>query len=144
MAGLSQLHPQHVYVADAAVLNGVPATVLAEGAKIELGNDDKGAKVTLEASLFHSDGIENLSLVLPDNRVLFGGNVFERQKEPVVMRGDPAPTPEQDKAARLAWLTKVKGRFDVVYLSTNTRWNSDPEWLANLVSPPPGSVSQGR
>ena len=42
--------------------------------------------------------------------------------------------PEEDQAARSAWMTKMNGRFDLVYLGSNARWYSTPKdlegWLA--------------
>jgi glyoxylase-like metal-dependent hydrolase (beta-lactamase superfamily II) len=140
--GLPQLNPRHIYVADSSTINGFPATVLTNGAKIDLGDDRSGKPLVFEASTFHSDGSENLSLLLPDHRVLFAGDVFERHEAPIAMRGAPPPTPELDQAARAAWLAKQQGRFDTVYLSTNTRWFSDPEWLAGVLAPAAGNKAR--
>ena len=140
--GIAQLAPRHVYVAESSVVNGVAASVLTEGTKIDLGNDSAGKPLVLEASSFHSDGIENLSLLLPDRRVLFAGDTFERHETPIAMRGAPAPTPEVDQAARTAWFGKLQGKYDAVYLSTNTRWFSDLEWFAAVVTPQSGSKTR--
>jgi hypothetical protein len=42
--------------------------------------------------------------------------------------------PAEDQAARSAWMTKMNGRFDLVYLASNARWYSTTKdlegWLA--------------
>ena len=127
--GLAQLHPQAIYVADVKVLNGIPATILSDGAKIDLGTDEEGSPLTLDVSTFHSDGVNNMALSTEKGRVLFAGNVFERKEQPIVRRWEAAPTPEADKAGRLDWYTKIKDHLGIVYLATNTRWFSDAAWL---------------
>ena len=121
--GLAQLHPRHLYVAAANVLNGVPATVLRDGAIIELGLNRAGQPLTLQAASFRSGGIANLSLLNLADRVLFAGNAFETQPAPP-RGGMAAGKPEDDRAARAAWIAKMKGRFDLVYLASNSRWYS--------------------
>jgi len=133
--GLAQLNPRHVYVAAADVLNGVPATVIADGASIDLGLDSAGKPFTLEAASFQADGVANLTLLNPADRVLFAGNAFEKRDAPPRTPVTPIPTPEEDNAARAAWLSKVKGRFDSVYLATNARWYNSPEIFEATLSP---------
>lgn len=127
--GLAQLHPTVIYVADAKVLNGIPATVLSDGAKIDLGSDGEGSPLALDVSTFRSDGVQNMALSTKKGHVLFAGNVFERKEQPSVRRWEPTPTPEADKAARQEWYAKVKDQLKVVYLATSTRWFSDAAWL---------------
>ncbi len=131
--GLAQLHPRHIYVAASNVLNGVPATVLRDGATIELGMNHAGQPMALEAASFQSDGVANLSLLSVADQVLFAGNAFEKQAAPPRMRM-PISKPEEDQAARAAWVKQMNGRFDLVYLASNARWHStlkDLEgWLA--------------
>ena len=133
--GLAQLSPRHVYVAGSEVLNGVPATVLAGGATLDLGLNQAGQPVTLEAASFQSDGVANLSLLNAADRVLFAGNAFEKQAgstNPRMMQ--QLSRPEEDQAARTAWLAKLNGRFDLVYLASNAHWYSTSKdlegWLA--------------
>ena len=133
--GIAQLNARHVYVAAADVLNGVPATVIADGASIDLGLDSAGKPLTLKAASFQTDGVANLTLLNPTDRVLFVGNAFEKHDAPPRMPGTPSPTPEQDNAARAAWLSKLKGQFDSVYLATNARWYNSPESFEATVSP---------
>lgn len=123
-AGLGQLHPGHIYVAAPNVLNGVPATVLAEGASIDLGLNHAGLPVTLEATSFPSNGVTNLALLNVGDRVLFTGNAFDKPPTPPMMLMMPLSNPEEDQAARTAWITKLSGRFDLVYLASNARWYS--------------------
>jgi glyoxylase-like metal-dependent hydrolase (beta-lactamase superfamily II) len=132
--GIAQLNPRHVYVAASSVLNGVPATVIADGATIDLGLDPSGKPLVLEAASFQSDGVTNLSLLNPTDRVLFAGNAFEKHDAPPRGFGPPRSNPEQDRAARVAWLSTLKGRFDTVYLATNTRWFTSPETFETTVS----------
>jgi len=134
--GIDQLSPRHIYVAAAAVLNGVPATVLADGATIDLGLNHAGQPLTLEAASFQSDGVANLSLLNVADRVLLTGNAFEKQAgaaSPRMMQ-QQLSRPEEDQAARSAWLARMNGRFDLVYLASNARWYSTPKdlegWLA--------------
>jgi len=65
--------------------------------------------------------------------VLFAGNAFEKPAAPPRMMMQRS-NPEEDQAARAAWMTKMSGRFELVYLASNTRWYSAPkdleEWLA--------------
>jgi hypothetical protein len=135
--GIAQLNPRHVYVADSDVLNGVPATVIADGAMIDLGLDANGKPLRLEAASFQSNGLTNLSLLNSTDRVLFAGNTFEQPPPPPARPGPIPPNPEKDKAARSAWLAKMNGRFDVAYLATSALWYTSPETLATIVSPPP-------
>ncbi len=132
--GLAQLHPRHIYVAAPDVLNGIPATALHEGATIDLGMNHAGQPLTLEASSFQSDGVANMSLLNVSDRVLFAGNAFEKPAAPPRMMR-PVSKPEEDQAARVAWLAKMNGRFDLVYLGSNARWHSAPKdldgWLAS-------------
>ncbi len=139
--GLGQLAPRHIYGGGPTVLNGVPATVIADGATIDLGLNHAGQPLTLEASSFQSDGVANLSLLNTADRVLFAGNAFEKQA------GAPPPRsqqqlskPEEDQAARLAWLAKMNGRFDLVYVASNARWFSTSKeletWLAARAKTP--------
>lgn len=131
--GLAQLRPRRIYVAASNVLNGVPATVVHDGTSIDLGLNRAGQPLTLEAASFQSDGAANLSLLNVADRVLFAGNAFEKQTAPpgMMMR---MSKPEEDRAARSAWMKKMRGRFDLVYLASNARWYSaltDLEgWLA--------------
>jgi hypothetical protein len=131
--GLAQLRPRHIYVAASNVLNGVPATMLSDGATLDLGLNRAGQPLTLEAASFQSDGVANLSLLNARDRVLFAGNAFEKQAAPPRMMMQ-APKPEEDRAARSAWMTNMNGRFDLVYLASNARWYSAPSdlegWLA--------------
>jgi glyoxylase-like metal-dependent hydrolase (beta-lactamase superfamily II) len=131
--GLAQLHPRHIYVAGSNVLNGVPATVLHDGATIELGLNHSGKPLTLEVGSFQSDGVANMSLLNVADRVLFAGNAFEKPFAPPRMMMQ-ASKREEDQAARSAWVTKMNGRFDLVYLASNSRWFSAPKdlegWLA--------------
>jgi hypothetical protein len=131
--GLAQLHPRTVYVAASNVLNGVPATVLHDGETIDLGLNTAGQPLTLEAASFQSDGVANLSLLNARDRVLFAGNAFEKPAAPPRMMRQMSK-PEEDQAARSAWMTKMNGRFDLVYLASNARWYSAPkdleDWLA--------------
>jgi hypothetical protein len=130
--GLAQLHPRNIYVAASNVLNGVTATVIHDGATIDLGLNSAGQPLALEAASFQSDGAANLSLLNVADRVLFAGNAFEKQS--AAPRWMQMSKPEEDQAARSAWLTKLNGRFDLVYLASNARWYSAPadlaEWLA--------------
>lgn len=134
--GIAQLSPRHIYVAASNVLNGVPATVLADGATIDLGLNHDGQPLTLEAALFASDGVANLSLLNVADRVLFAGNAFEKQAgaTPPRMMQQQLSKPEEDQAARSAWLARMNGRFDLVYLASNARWYSTSKelegWLA--------------
>jgi len=132
--GLAQLHPRHIYVAAPNVLNGVPATVLGDGTTIDLGLNPAGQPLILEAASFQSDGVANLSLLNTADRLLFAGNAFEKQAAPPRMMMRQASKPEEDQAARSAWMTKMNGRFDLVYLASNARWYSTPKdlegWLA--------------
>ena len=132
--GLSQLHPRHLYVAASNVLNGVPATVLRDGASIDLGLNEAGQPLALEAASFQSDGVANLSLLDARGRVLFAGNAFEKPFAPPRMMMMEMGKPEADQAARSAWVEKMNGRFDLVYLASNARWYSSPKdletWLA--------------
>jgi glyoxylase-like metal-dependent hydrolase (beta-lactamase superfamily II) len=132
--GIAQLNPRHVYVAAADVLNGVPATVIADGASIDLGLDSAGKPLTLEAASFQADGAANLTLLNPTDRVLFVGNAFEKPDAPPKIPGTQSQSPEQDNAARAVWLSKLKGRFDLVYLATNARWFNSPESFEASVS----------
>ncbi len=131
--GLAQLRPRNIYVAASNVLNGVPATVVHDGSTIDLGNNAAGQPLTLEATSFQSDGVTNLSLLSVADRVLFAGNAFEKQAAPprTMMQ---LSKPEEDQAARVAWLTRLSGRFDLAYLASNARWHSAPKdleaWLA--------------
>jgi glyoxylase-like metal-dependent hydrolase (beta-lactamase superfamily II) len=128
--GLAQLHPGHIYVAAPNVLNGVPATVLRDGTSIDLGLNHAGQPLTLEATSFQSDGVANLALLNVADRLLFAGNAFEKQPTPSPPRMMmPLSKPEEDQAARSAWMTKMSGRFDLVYLASNTRWYSAPRDL---------------
>jgi len=131
--GLAQLHPRTVYVAASNVLNGVPATVIHDGGTIDLGLNSAGQPLTLEAASFQSDGAANLSLLNVADLVLFAGNAFEKPAAPPRMMMQRS-NPEEDQAARAAWMTKMSGRFELVYLASNTRWYSAPkdleEWLA--------------
>lgn len=77
VGGIAQLSQRHLYVAASAVLNGVPATVLSDGAIIDLGLNQDSQPLTREATLFQSDGVANLSLLNAADRVLFAGNAFE-------------------------------------------------------------------
>jgi glyoxylase-like metal-dependent hydrolase (beta-lactamase superfamily II) len=121
--GLAQLHPRHIYVAASNVLNGVPGTVLGDGTAIDLGLNHTGQPLTLEASSFQSGGVANLSLLNAADRVLFVGNAFEKQAAPPRMMRQISK-PEEDQAARAAWIIKMNGRFDLVYLGSNARWYS--------------------
>ncbi len=131
--GLAQLRPRHIYVAASNILNGVPATVLRDGATIELGLNHAGRPLTLEAASFQSDGAANLSLLNVADRVLFAGNAFEKSPAPARMMMQMSK-PEEDQAARAAWAAKMSGRFDLVYLASKARWHSDSKdlegWLA--------------
>ncbi len=131
--GLAQLRPRHIYAAASNVLNGVPATVLPDGTSIDLGLNHAGRPLILEAASFQSDGAANLSLLNVADRVLFAGNAFEKQAAPPRMMRQVGK-PEEDQAARSAWMTKMNGRFDLVYLGSNARWYSTPKdlegWLA--------------
>lgn len=133
--GLAQLSPRHIYVAASNVLNGVPATVLADGATLDLGLNHAGQPLTLEAASFQSDGVANLSLLNGADRVLFAGNAFEKQAGAAPPRRmQQLSKPEEDQAARSAWLARMNSRFDLVYLASNARWHSSPkdleDWLA--------------
>jgi hypothetical protein len=55
--------------------------------------------------------------------VLFAGNAFEKQPAPP-RAGMAAGKPEDDRASGAAWMAKMKGRFDLVYLASNARWYS--------------------
>jgi len=133
--GLAQLSPRHIYVAAANVLNGVPATVLADGTSIDLGLNPAGQPLTLEATSFPSDGVANLALLNVADRLLFAGNAFEPLPAPPLPRMMmPASKPEEDRAARSAWITKLSGRFDLLYLASNTRWYTAPKDLEGLAA----------
>jgi hypothetical protein len=128
--GIAQLSPRHVYVAASDILNGVPASVIADGATIDLGLDQAGKPLLLEAASFQSDGAANLSLLNAADRVLFAGNAFEKYKALALrIRDESAPTPKQDSETRMAWMEKLKGRFDTVYLASSTSWFTSPETL---------------
>ena len=131
--GLAQLHPRNVYVAGSSVLNGVPATVLRDGASIDLGLNQAGQPLVLEVGSFQSDGVTNMSLLNVAERVLFAGNAFEKPvAQPRMMM--QMSKPEEDQAARAAWMTRMSGRFDLVYVASNARWHSTVKelegWLA--------------
>jgi hypothetical protein len=115
----------------------VPATVLRGGTTIDLGLSPAGQPLILEAASFQSDGVANLSLLNIADRVLFAGNAFEKQVAPPRMMMQVSK-PEEDQAARSAWMTKMNGRFDLVYLASNARWYSTPKdlegWLAARVT----------
>src|ERR1039458_8834151 len=132
--GLAQLRPRHIYLAASNVLNGVPATVLHDGTTIDLGLNHAGQPLTLEAASFQSDGVANLSLLSVADRVLFAGNACEKQAAPPRMMMMQMSKPAEDQAARSAWMTKMNGRFDLVYLASNARWYSTTKdlegWLA--------------
>ena len=119
--GLAQLRPRHIYVAAANVLNGVPATVIGDGTTIDLGLNHAGQPLTLEAASFQSNGVANLALLNAADRLLFAGNAFEKQPAPARMTAQISK-PEEDQAARSAWITKMNGRFDLIYLASNPRW----------------------
>jgi len=80
--GLAQLRPRHIYAAGSNVLNGMPATVLGDGATIGLGVNHAGHPIILEPASFQSDGVRNLSLLDVADRVLLAGNAFEKQAAP--------------------------------------------------------------
>jgi glyoxylase-like metal-dependent hydrolase (beta-lactamase superfamily II) len=123
--GLAQLHLGHIYAAAANVLNGVPATALRDGTSIDLGLNHAGQPLTLEATSFQSDGVANLALLNVADRLLFAGNAFEKQPTPPRMgMMMQVSKPEEDQAARSVWITKMSGRFDLVYLASNPRWYS--------------------
>ena len=133
--GIQQLAIRHLYVPGNNVLNGLPALVLRDGQKIDLGLDAAGKPLMLEASTFVSDGVTNMALLNAGDRVLFAGNAFRKQDE-----GAPIPmarkaTPAQDAAARAAWVAKAAGKLDFVYLAPNTRWYTDPQSLDDGHSP---------
>lgn len=131
--GLVQLRPRYIYVAASNALNGVPATVVRDGTTIDLGLGPNGQPLILEVASFQSDGVANLSLLNISDRVLFAGNAFEKPAAPPRMMMQ-ASKPEEDQAARAAWMAKMHGRFDLVYLASNARWYSTPKdlegWLA--------------
>jgi|GEM_PF-1393990 len=132
MGGLKQLHPRHIYVAAPNILNGIPATVLNDGATIELGLNPAGQPLTLEATSFQSDGVANLALLNAADRILFAGNAFEPPPLSPFMMMMRRNKPEDDKAARAAWLAKLGNRFDLAYLASNTRWYNAPKDLEEL------------
>jgi hypothetical protein len=80
--GLVQPRPRYIYIAASDVLDGVPATVLGDGATIDLGLNRADRPITLEAARFQSAGVANLSLLNLADRVLFAGNAFEKQGTP--------------------------------------------------------------
>jgi glyoxylase-like metal-dependent hydrolase (beta-lactamase superfamily II) len=127
--GLAQLRPGHIYVAASNVMNGVPATVLGDGTSLDLGLNRAGQPLALEATSFQSDGVANLALLNVADRVLFAGNAFEPLPTPPTRMMMPVSKPEEDQAARSAWMTRMSGRFDLVYLASNTRWYSTPKDL---------------
>jgi glyoxylase-like metal-dependent hydrolase (beta-lactamase superfamily II) len=132
--GLAQLHPRQIYVAASNVLNGVPATLIHDGSTIDLGLNSAGQPLTLEAASFDSDGVVNLSLLNVADRMLFAGNAFEKQAGPPSRMMMQQSKPEEDQAARAAWLKKMSGRFDLVYLASNSRWYSAPKDLEGLAA----------
>jgi hypothetical protein len=138
--GLEQLSPRTIYVAAPNVLNGVPATVIRDGATIDLGLNQAGQPLTLEATSFQSDGVTNLAFLNPADRLLFAGNAFEKQSAPPrwMMR---MSKPEEDQAARQAWVAKMNGRFDIVCLASNTRWHSSPRDLDALLAASPKALA---
>lgn len=124
--GLAQLAPRHLYVGASNVLNGIPATVLADGATIDLGLNQDGQPLMLEASTFPTGGYVNLTLLNAADRVLFAGNGLQKPAatgQPNRMM-QPLSTPQEDQAARSAWLSKMKARFDLAYVASNTRWHN--------------------
>jgi len=136
--GLAQLQPRRIYAAAANVLNGVPATLISDGTTIDLGLNHAGQPLVLESASFQSDGVANLSLLSTGDRLLFAGNAFEKQM--ALPRGMALISkPEEDQAARSAWMAKMNGRFDLVYLASNARWYSNPkdleEWLKTRAKP---------
>jgi hypothetical protein len=42
--------------------------------------------------------------------------------------------PAEDQAARSAWLAKMSGRFDLVYLASNSRWYSTSKDLEGALA----------
>ena len=119
--GLAQLRPGRIYVAAANVLNGVPGTVLGDGTSLDLGLNHAGQLLTLEATCFQSEGVANLALLNVADRLLFAGNAFEPLPAPPIRMMIPVSKPEEDLAARSAWLAKMHSRFDLVYLASNAR-----------------------
>ena len=130
--GLVQLHPRHIYVAASEAVNGFPVDVLVDGAVLDLGLNRSGKPLRLEASTFQSDGIANLALLDAADQVLFGGNALEKHEPPRVfgLKLNPA----EDQAARTGWLEKMNGRFDLVYLASNSRYFSAPRDLAGWIA----------
>ena len=126
--GLAQLRPRQIYAAAANVLNGVPAGVLRDETTIDLGLGPAGRPLILEAASFQSDGVANLSLLNVADRVLFAGNAFEKPFAPPRMMMQVSK-PEEDQASRSAWMAKMNGRFDLVYLASHSRWYSTPKDL---------------
>jgi len=131
--GLAEIHARHIYAAGANVLNGVRATVLRDGMAIELGVNRAGQPLTLEAATFASDGVENLTLLNAAERVLFAGNGFEKPAAALRWMRQMS-RPEEDRAARAAWMAKMSGRFDLAYLASSTRWYCAPKDVADLVA----------
>lgn len=134
-AGLAQLSPRHIYVAASNVLNGVPATVLADGETIDLGLNQAGQPLKLEAASFQTDGVANLSLLNAADRVLYAGNAFEKQAGAAPPRmQQQLSKPEEDQASRSAWMAGMRSRFDLIYVASNARWYSTAkeleDWLA--------------
>ncbi len=137
--GIEQLNPRHIYVAGSDVLDGVPATIISDGSTIDLGIGSTGERLVLKACSFKNDSVSNLALLNTADRVLYAGDAFEKRSATTSYHFGPAATPELDQAARIAWLKKLENQYDVVYLSTNTRWYTDPQTFSALVLSEPSA-----
>ena len=119
--------------AASSVLNGIPATVLPDGAAIDLGLNHAGQPLILKAASFQCDGAANLSLLNAADRVLFAGNAFEKPAAPLRAMMQMSK-PEEDQTALSAWMAKMNGQFDLIYLASNARWFSTSKDLEGLLA----------
>lgn len=132
--GLAQLSPRHIYVAAPNVLNGVVAEALQEGAVLDLGTNEAGTPIQLKATFFSSQGVPNLTLLNPADRVVFAGNAFDAQPTtgPAWMR--PVTKPEDDLAAQQQWLDRMSNSFDLIYLAPKTNWYLTAKDVSGLLA----------
>jgi glyoxylase-like metal-dependent hydrolase (beta-lactamase superfamily II) len=133
IGGLSQLEPRTIYGPP-----GGPGTVaLADGQEIDLGKDDLGRPLEVEAQGFRVAGTTRLTLVAGEDGLLFSGDALGRRTGlPGFDGAEPVPFDISDPRAYAIglsdWSSRTIGKYRALYSTGTADWFTNPQYVVEL------------
>lgn len=141
IGGLAQLHPRMVYGAPqlASQVKQLAFTAMHDGDKIDLGADKTGKALVLQVQTLTGHSDAGLTLIDTDDRLLFGGDALGAQGAELTLNSSLKDFAD----AFGAWRQKTDGQYDVVYMSHNSQWFTDPAYVSELSDALKSGLTQG-